>query len=147
MSLLKLSSENLIHLSSIYRSANWPLHVVSVGAIEHFIRRFKKQPEWHEKVNFFSLNESWKKTGTFVMVNTNDQHVLFDTLEPTPFKTLRKTFEVLNFDDEKVFVSFRDIFRPLVYDVIRVHNLEVTFDNGTRLIYSPRLDYDGIVIE
>lgn len=72
------------------------------------------------------------------MVNENDQHIMFNTLEPPHHPTLRRTLELLDYQTEKVFISFRDIFRPLVFDVMRVHNLEATFDSGTRLLYAPK---------
>ena len=40
----------------------------------------------------------------------------------------------LDYSQEKVFVGVRDVFRPFLDDLIRVHNLERTFDLGTRCI-------------
>jgi hypothetical protein len=145
--LLKLSTQNLLVLKNIYKSTNWPLHVVSLCAINHFIRRFKIQPKWEEKVQFLTLNESWKKNGTFAMVNENDKHILFKTLEPWPHKTLRKTLQKLNYVDEKVFICFRDDFRSIVFDVMRICNLEITFDSGTKLVYLPREKLEKFYVE
>jgi len=77
------------------------------------------------------------------MINENDRHILFDTLELPPYSTLQRTLELLEIEQEWVFVCVRDNFRPLVFDVMRVHNLEVTFDNGARLMYiaKEKLDF------
>lgn len=42
-----------------------------------------------------------------------------------------------------VFVCFRDEFRPVIFDVIRVKNLETTFDAGTKAIYLPDKDINS----
>lgn len=126
--------EFLPNLRKLYE-IDHPLHAVTTIAIRHFIERFKKKPEWEEKVKFWSLNGDWNKTGTFAMVNTNDNHILINTLEPWPYESLRKTLYLLNYDQPMVFVGFRDIFRPVVLDAARVQNLEITFDTGTKNIY------------
>lgn len=145
-SLEKISKQLLPQLKQIYR-INWPLHAVAYVAIDHFINRFEKKPEWEGKVKFWALEgDDWQQSGTFVMVNENDQHVLFDTLEPSPYKTLHKTLQLLDYNEEKVFVCFRDILRPLVLDVIRIRNLEITFDNGTRCMYTP-LKVNDVILE
>lgn len=136
-SLQKIAKEDLPQLRDIFK-ADWPLQVVSYALIEHFIDRFEKKPEWEEKVKFLSLGDSWKKTGTFAVVNENDLNITFNTLEPAPYPILSRTLELLDYNQEMAFVSFRDVFRSVVFDVLRVHNLEATFDSGTRLIYMPR---------
>lgn len=133
-SLLRITKQNLPQLGRIYRHHDWPLHIPSLTAIEHFIDRFEKLPQWEKKVKFVTFNDTWKQNGTFAMVNENSDHILFDTLEPWPFATLQKTLERLDIADNKVFVGFRDIFRPLLDDILRIHNLEKTFDTGTKLL-------------
>lgn len=145
-SLIKISKQNLLILKRIYK-IDWPLHVVSYCAIDHFINRFEKQPEWEDKVKVWSLNEDWRENGTFAMVNDNDQNILFNTLEPPPYSTLRRTLELLNYEGQKVFICFRDLFRPLVLDVIRVQNLEATFDSSTRCMFMPREKLQNVQIE
>lgn len=139
--LLRISKKFLPHLRDIYKT-EWPLHAVSYAAIDHFIRRFEKHAQWEEKVKFWTLNNDWRITGTFAMVNDNDQHILFNTLESYPYPTLRRTLELLDYEQEKVFICFNDIFRPVVLDVMRVNNLESTFDSGSRITYWPREKLD-----
>lgn len=136
-SLIRITKESLPELRRIYK-VDWPLHVVSYCAIDHFINRFENKPEWEEKVKIWTLNEDWKQTGTFAMVNENDQNILFNTLEPAPYPTLMRTLELLDYTEQKAFICFRDLFRPLVFDVMRVQNLEVTFDSGTRCMVTPQ---------
>lgn len=133
--------EDLPNLKKLYEVER-PLHVITTVAIGHFIERFKKKPEWTEKVTFWSLNDNWKVTGTFVMINTNDDHILFNTLEPSPYESLHKTLELINYDKAMVFICFRDVFRPIVLDIIRVRNLEIIFDSGTRNFYMEHPDID-----
>lgn len=136
-----IRQEDLLDLKNLYE-ADKPLHVVTTVAIGHFIERFKKKPEWTNIVKFWSLNDSWKETGTFVMINANDDHILFDTLEPAPHKSLHSILDLIDYVKPMVFICFRDIFRPVVLDVIRVQNLEITFDSGTRTVYDSRHDED-----
>lgn len=135
--------QSLPSLKKLYE-VDHPLHAITTIAIHHFIERFKKKPEWEEKVKFWSLNDNWEKTGTFAMVNTNDNHILINTLESWPYESLRKTLDLLNYDQPMVFVGFRDIFRPVVFDAVRVQNLEITFDTGTKNIFK---EYEDIHIE
>lgn len=104
--------------------------------IVHFIDRFEKKPEWEDKVKFWTLSDEWKQGGSFALVNENDRHIMFNT--PWPYTSLQRILELLDYDEEKVFVSFRDIFRPTVFNVIRVQNLQVTFDSSTRCVYSDK---------
>lgn len=69
------------------------------------------------------------------MVNENDNHILFDTLEPWPYTTLQEILERLEIVDEKVFISVRENFQPMLNDVLKVQNLEKTFDLGSKLVY------------
>lgn len=133
-SLAIILKNSLPNLKKLYE-VDKPLHAVTTLAIRHFIERFDRKPEWEEKVKFLSLNDDWRKTGTFAMVNNNDNHIFFNTLEPWPYKSLRKTLDLLNYDQPIVFIGFRDIFRPVVFDVIRVQYLEMTFDTGTKNVY------------
>lgn len=128
-----LTKLDLHHLKSLYKF-KWPFHASSADLVEHFINRFDKQPKWEEKVKFWTLNDTWRETGTFAMVNENDQHIFFNTLETYPYETLKRTLELLKMEQEMVFIAFRDIFRPMIHDVIRVQNLEKTFDSATRLM-------------
>ncbi|KAG4068589.1 hypothetical protein HA402_004930 [Bradysia odoriphaga] len=136
-----IGTEDLVYLKRLY-DVDKPFHVVTTVAIGHFIQRFETKPEWTNIVKFWTLNDEWKKTGTFVMINSNDGHILFDTLEPNPYENLRKTLNLINYDKPMVFICFRDIFRPLVLDVIRVQNLEITFDSGTRTAHGTLQDVD-----
>lgn len=122
-----IQKEDLVYLKKLYE-VDRPLHVVTTVAIGHFIARFAKKPEWTNIVKFWTLNDTWKETGTFAMINSNDGHILFNTLEPHPHESLRKTVELIDYDKPMVFICFRDIFRPVLLDVIRVQNLEITFD-------------------
>lgn len=133
--------ENLPNLRKLYEVER-PLHVATTVALHHFIERFRKKPEWSESVTFWSFNDSWKKTGTFAMINRNDDHIFFNTLEAPPYKSLQRTLEVINYEKPMVFICFRDIFRPMVLDVIRVQNLEITFDNGTKTMYLEHVDIE-----
>lgn len=144
--LLKIDKPDLHHLKSLYQR-DWPLHASSYAIVDHFIDRFDKQPEWEEKVKFWTLNDSWKATGTFAMVNDNDQHIFFNTLEDPPYGSMSRTLELLNMEEEKVFIAFRDIFRPMIHDVIRVQNLEKTFDTGTRLVYRSKEGLQDLAVE
>lgn len=82
--------------------------------------------------NRLSLSSTWKHTGTFVMINTHDDHIYFNTLEPAPHAPLRKILKLINYNRPMVFISFRDKFRSVVSDVISENHLEITF---TRNMY------------
>lgn len=131
--------ENLLILKKFYEIEK-PLHVTTTVALNHFIERFRKRPEWSQLVTFLSYNDSWKKNGTFAMINRNDDHIFFNTLEESPYESLHRTLELINYDKPMVFICFRDLFRPVVLDVIRVQNLELTFDSGAKSMYLERLD-------
>jgi hypothetical protein len=132
--LVAIQKNDLPNLKKLYEIDN-ALHAVTTVAIAHFIDRFNKKPEWAKIVTFLSLNDNWRKTGTFVMINEHDSHILLNTLESAPYATLHRTLQLINYVKPMVFICFRDLFRPVVLDVIRVRNLEITFDSGTRFLY------------
>lgn len=139
--LLPISVEHLPTLRQLFEAQN-PLQLVTTTAIGHFIERFKKKPEWSKIVTFWSVNDKWKETGTFAMINTHDDHIFFNTLEPFPYESLRKTLELIDYSRPMVFISFRDIFRPIVFEVIRTRNLHITFDSGARNLYMEQPETD-----
>lgn len=139
--LTSIGTEDLIVLKQLYEVKK-PLHVVTTVAIGHFIKRFTDKPEWTNTVKFWSIENNWKETGTFVMINSNFGHIYFDTLEPFPHESLHKTLQLINYDKAQIFVCFRDIFRPIVLDVVRVQNLNIVFDTGARAIYDSLHDVD-----
>lgn len=134
---MRIMKSELPHLKNLFKR-NWPLHASSYVLVDHFADRFENHPKWEEKVKFYTLNDSWMDTGTFAMVNESDQNIFFNTLEDSPYATLKQTLYSLNMEQEQAFIAFRDIFRPLVHDVIRVQHLEKTFDSGVRLLHGPR---------
>lgn len=144
--LVNISKKELPILKNLYE-VDWPLHSVSYAAIEHFIDRFDKKPDWEKKVKFLTLNNDWQQSGTFLIVNENDQNIMFNTLEAPPHNSLRRALELLNYDQEMAFVCFRDIFRPLIFDILRVRNLETTFDSSTRCVYFPTKKLENISIK
>lgn len=140
--LVRIATKNLEVLKGVCK-IDWPLHVVSYSAIDHFINRFRQHPSWEENVKFWTLNDEWRQSGTFVMENAIFGHILFNTFQSWPHQSLRKLLESLNYEHEKVFVCFNDEFRSVVNDIVRVKNLEVTFDSGAKLIYLPKENLDG----
>lgn len=133
---------DLPNLRKLYEIVK-PLHAVTTVAIGHFMERFRMKPEWTKIVTFWSLNGNWKETGTFVMINAYDDHILFNTLEPAPYESLRKVLELINYEKPMVFISFREIFRSVVLAVISEKNLEILFDRSTRnIFYDCRPDFN-----
>lgn len=137
--------EDLTILKNLYERDK-PLHLVTTTAIGQCIDQLKKKPEWTKKVKFFSLNDNWRLTGTFAMVYTDDDQILFNTLEPAPYESLRETLEYMTYDKPMVFICFRDIFRPIVFDVIRIRHLEVAFDSGTKVFSYKHPDVDPKIV-
>lgn len=133
--LVTIEEESLYELKKLYE-VDKPLHVATTVAIGHFIKRFEKKPRWKEMVQFMSLDDNWRQTGTFVMVNGHDDVILFNTLEPAPYESLHKTLDLLHYDKPMSPEFFREIFRPIVLDVIRKKDLEITIiDVGYRNFY------------
>lgn len=121
-----------LHIYRRLYQLNWPKYLVTCGLLDHFIDRFQKFPEWEDKVQFLKLEGSQINDVTFVFIN--GQHIYFDTLEEAPFETLNNLMKQLDYSQEKVFIGVRDVFRPFLDDLIRVHHLERTFDLGTRCL-------------
>lgn len=121
-----------LHIYRRLYQLKWPKFLVTCGLLDHFIDRFQKFPEWEEKVQFLKLGGDEINDGTFVFIN--GQHVYFDTLEEAPFDILNSVMNQLDYSEEKVFIGVRDVFRPFLDNLIRVHHLERTFDLGTRCL-------------
>lgn len=69
------------------------------------------------------------------MVNENDNHIMFDTLEPWPYATLQEILQRLEIADEKVFLGVHENLQPMLHDVLRVQSLEKTYEIGSQLVY------------
>lgn len=143
-SLKKIQIEHLIELKGLYK-IDWPLHITTCSTIQNFLDRFRRYPEWIKRVSFFSINEEWKQFGTFVMINEN--RIFFNTLESFPFKNLRKTLLLFNFEEKLQLVNIRDALRPVVADLIRIHHLEVISDIGTKCFLMSKENLKQIEVE
>lgn len=131
--LLVIETVLLPELKKLY-DIDKPLHVATTTAIEHFIKRFEKKPEWTQLVKFFSLNNNWKQTGTFVMINGHDDQMLFNTLEPAPYNSLHTVLSLVHYD-RQMLLRFRDTFEPVVLDVIRRQNLQIKSSSSSKYFY------------
>lgn len=139
----KIPIDRLDHLRDIYKIA-YPSHIVTCSTIQLFIDRFKKHPEWIERVSFLSLNDDWIKNGTFVMIC--DSRIFCNTLEPSPYESLRQALLSLELDDEMTFVHLRDELRTVIFDVIRIQYFEVISDIGTKCYLLPKESLKNMMI-
>lgn len=142
--LKKLTSDQTGHLRDIYK-INYPLHVSTCSTIELFIQRLQKQPEYNEKVCFLSLNDDWTTNGTFVM--TDENRIFCNTLESFPFVSLRKILLSIELEDEITFVNLRDVLRPVIFDILRIHNFEIISDVGSRCFLMRKEELKNLEVE
>lgn len=135
--LLKIAKNQLPAYRAAYYTRNWPKHVLTVGLLDHYINRFKKHPEWEDKVNFYKT-DSDIDDASFVF--DNGFFIYFDSLTNNHQK-LKAVIGRLNFQYEKIFHCIRDDFKDLVHEIIKEHSLEKIFDLGARAVFNA--DYDS----
>ncbi|CRL01454.1 CLUMA_CG014315, isoform A [Clunio marinus] len=136
-----ISLKDLPKLRDLYK-ASWPLHCATHSTIQVFVDRFEKHPKWMEKVKFLCFGESWIRVGAFVMIYEN--RVFFNTLESFPYDELKKLLLRVEMPDMAAFVNIRDSLRSLLFDVIRIHHLEVISDIGTKSYLWPKQLLDKV---
>jgi len=141
--LTAIKLDDLPDLRKLYE-VDQQLHVMTTNVIGHFTQRFQKRPEWTKIVTFWSLNDNWRQTGTFVIINSHDDHIVFNTLELSPYSSLRKSLDLLNYSKPMAFLWFREIFRPTVLEVIHLQNLEITNERALKHTY---MEYEDLNIE
>lgn len=131
--LKKLSPLHLHILRDVY-TQNWPKNLVSHQLLTQFIEMSEKYPKVFEKIHVLSdRTENFSSDGSFVALNGN--HIHFDTFENYPHDKMVKMICSLDFaSGPKIFVNFKETFRPLMSDIQRFLNLEVTSDECARLI-------------
>lgn len=136
--------DQLNELKGLYK-IDWPLHISTCSTIQLFIDRFEKHLEWVEKVSFFSIDDDWKRFGTFVMIN--EGRIFFNTLESFPFHNLRETLQRVDVNERLSFVNIRDALRPVILDFVRCNHLEVVSDIGTKCFLMTKEYLKNVTIE
>ncbi|KAG5671157.1 hypothetical protein PVAND_001370 [Polypedilum vanderplanki] len=126
--LTRISLQNLQALKQMY-SADRVKNVVTINAITNILDRIEKTPELEERVEFLSLNDSWKQNGTLLI--KNDSRIYFNSLENSPYESVKNALDEIKVKDEITFVSISDKFRPILKDFLWYNGLETTFEQGT----------------
>ncbi|KAG5671155.1 hypothetical protein PVAND_001368 [Polypedilum vanderplanki] len=126
--LTRISLQNLQALKQMY-SADRVKNVVTINAITNILDRIEKTPELEERVEFLSLNDSWKQNGTLLI--KNDSRIYFNSLENSPYESVKNALDEIKIKDEITFVSISDKFRPILKDFLWYNGLETTFEQGT----------------
>jgi len=133
-------SKNLLPVYRDLFKHHWPKYMPSYCVFNHFINRFDKHPEWTEKVKFLTLKDDDISDGVYAL--TCGPYILIDSLEMSPYPKLEKLIYNLDLADNQMFVNFRDDFRPLIMDLLRMRGMEKTFDRGSKICYfNPNEDY------
>lgn len=131
--MLNKLSKNLLPIYRDLYKFNWPTYMPSYCVFQHFINRFNKHPEWEEKVKFLTLPDEDISDGTYAL--TYGPYIYIDSLESAPFIQLEKLLYNMDIKSDQMFVNFRDDFRPLVLDLLRIKRMEKTFDCGYKICY------------
>lgn len=138
MALVKIPTDELLELQELYK-VDWPLHILTYNTFKIFINRHKKIPKWSEKIQFWSLNGDWRTNGTFVMVN--DYLMFFNTLESEPHGEISKALMLIRYPKFSFFMDIRDMFWPLLRDVIKKLQLRVISNSASDCHLIPREIY------
>jgi hypothetical protein len=126
--LTRISFKNLQVLKQIY-SADRVKNVVTINAIANILDRIERQPDLAERIEFLSLNDSWRKNGTILI--KNESRIYFSSLEDTPHESVKSALNEIEIGSEITFVCISDKFRGILREFLWLNNLEVTFEQGT----------------
>lgn len=128
----KLTIKELTFLRELY-AKNVPKYVPVVGLLDHFIDRFEKHPEWMDKIDFFTIDESTLRSGTFLMhyAMIDTTCISFNSLEAAPYRNLEHLLNSLSYSKEKFykFWTVSEEFRILIENLSRAKNFEKLEDN------------------
>jgi len=134
--LLKLSRKTIPTFMEIYKAASYPRHVVTCSAFKNVMIQTEKYPEYRDNIQLYTLNEEWQKDGLFLIKNGRSYY--FDSVEPQPFDRLKKLLLKIDYSEDVVFRAVRDLFKPMINDVLWLKNLEITDQTGTTVYMLPR---------
>lgn len=134
--LLKLSRKTIPTFMELYKSASYPRHAVTYSAFKNYIIQSEKFPELKDNLQLLTLTEDWQKDGLFLMKNGRTYY--FDSLEPQPFDRVKKLLLNIDYSEGVVFRAVRDLFKPMVNEVLWLQNLEITDQTGTTVYLLPR---------
>jgi hypothetical protein len=131
--LVRVSSSRLGSFLELYKGSTWPLRAPTAALILNHINRVKKFPEFEQKTEFLSLSDEPEVDGTIIV--KNGSKVYFDTLEAAPFPRLERAVNLMNFESETAFVSIRDSYRPILFNLMGTKKLEKTWGSNTRCFF------------
>lgn len=120
----------------LYKAASYPRHAVTYSAFKNYIIQSEKFPELNDNLQLLTLTEDWQKDGLFLMKNGRTYY--FDSLEPQPFDRVKKLLLNIDYSSGVVFRAVRDLFKPMVNEVLWLQNLEITDQTGTTVYLLPR---------
>lgn len=71
---------------------------------------------------------------------------MFATLDPN-FQELKTALKLLNYSSMLFFMCVREVYRPVLYEVVEEENLRVIFDDGTVMKYLTKEEANKFEIE
>lgn len=134
--LLKLSRKTIPTFMELYKAASYPRHAVTYSAFKNYMIQSEKFPEFNDNLQLLTLNDNWQNDGLFLMKNGRTYY--FDSLEPQPFDRVKKLLLNIDYSHGVVFRAVRDLFKPMVNEVLWLKNLEITDQTGTTVYFLPR---------
>lgn len=143
MTLQEISSNELRQLKELYK-VEWPLHIATYNLLKNFADRFERDPKWKGNVSFWSLDGNWHEHGSFVM--TFDFLICFNTLESAPYTGISKALMLLNYRKFMQFIDIREIFRPIIFDVIKKLDLKIVTDIRNRCYFASKEIFQGLEV-
>ncbi|XP_070489955.1 uncharacterized protein [Chironomus tepperi] len=136
-SLVEVPTESLPILRDAYK-INWPEHIVAFSFLDKMIKRFKERPEQREIVKIYSVDGKLEQDATFIAVTSNDG-ILFATLDLT-FERLNIGLRGLNFEEKKIFLCVREIYRDTLIEFIKSQDLKLLFNDSTVMVHKKHED-------
>ncbi|CAO1329840.1 unnamed protein product [Diamesa serratosioi] len=122
---------------------NWPENHVAYHTIDNFLQWHRKEEEDIKNLKIYSLNDSWRSDGTYVIV---DRYQLFVyTLEISNDK-LKRLLSLLDWSGGFKVSSFLKRHRSAVVDVVEHKKLKLEYDSLTFLYFMSKEEAKSIVL-
>lgn len=163
-SLVEIPVANLSTLRDKFL-VDWPAHILAFSFISNLISKCAKYPEITP--NIFSLDNKWETDGTFVAFFVRailipfsslhsmqffsfnfkgDRKCLFASLD-SKFENLKLALKLLDYSEMVFFMAVRDVYRPVIDEVISDLKLHIHCYDGTVMKYYTKEDAKNFSIE
>ncbi|XP_055685165.1 uncharacterized protein LOC129791163 isoform X2 [Lutzomyia longipalpis] len=131
--LVPIARKALPILRDLYK-VDWPKHLINYQTINNFVNWYN-QTSSIDEVFIWSLNDTWRDNGTFIIKSHYDIHC--GTLDGNE-ETLVRAFCLINWNRPLLICSFVEYQRPPIVKALKIHKVPIKYDCSYKFFTLPK---------